>query len=142
MTAWMCVKNQMRCYHIIFLKAKLWNSGKDFSPFFFKVTKANAYILYALSHVEGTTKVSPRKLKKTLIDKLIDYLIDIMFFWKVWRKMVFGCLSKKHDRNSVVVDKPIKRKHTNLIYTDCFDKNIFIQNITSIFIILNRFNTW
>ena len=55
--------------------------------------------------------------------------------------MVFGCLSKKHDRNSVVVDKPMKRKHTNLIYTDCFDKNIFIQNITSIFIILSRINT-
>ena len=67
----------------MFLIRKLGNVGKYCLPDFFKVTKTNAYILYALSRVEGTTKAFLQKLKKTLVDELIDHPIDTMLPWKV-----------------------------------------------------------
>ena len=63
---------------MILLTAKLGNGGKDCFPNFIKVPKTNEYILYASSHVEDTTKVTHRKLKKIIIDELIDHPIDKM----------------------------------------------------------------
>ena len=67
----------------MFLIRQLWNVGKYCLPDFFKVTKTNAYIIYASSRVEGTTKAFLRRLKKTLVDELIDHPIDTMLAWKV-----------------------------------------------------------
>ena len=75
-----CEKSdEMLSYYNFFESKSLKWWKRFFSNLFLKVTKTNAYILYALSHVEGTTKVSPRKFKKTLIDKLTDYLTDMFF---------------------------------------------------------------
>ena len=63
----------------MFLTAKVWNGGKDFSTKLVKVTKTNAYIIYALSYGEDTSKVSLRILIKNLIDELIDHPIDMFF---------------------------------------------------------------
>ena len=65
-----CEKSdEMLSYYNIFESKtlKLWQ--RFFSNFFFlRVTKTNVIFL---SHDEGTTKISPQKLKKNLINKLI-----------------------------------------------------------------------